>query len=71
MAMGDRGLACPVSFSDCFPEPSDFSAGAFHTRSAHKRSIHQPARCAPREGGLSPLSTEPLAERAGSQALLL
>ncbi len=41
MAMGDRGLALPRELSDCFPEPSDFSADAFHNRSAHTESIHE------------------------------
>ena len=35
MAMDDLGLALPRELSACFPEPSDFSADAFHNRSAH------------------------------------
>lgn len=41
MAMDDRGLALPRELSACFPEPSDFSADAFHNRSAHTQSIHE------------------------------
>ena len=39
--MSDRGLALPRELPVCFPEPSDFSAGAFHNRSAHTQSIHE------------------------------
>jgi hypothetical protein len=57
MAMGDRGLALPRELPVCFPEPSDFSADAFHNRSTHKESIHDARPDASGVGGLSPLST--------------
>ena len=39
--MSDRGLALPRELPVRFPEPPDFSVGAFHNRSAHTQSIHE------------------------------
>jgi hypothetical protein len=60
-----RPRAClPREFSDCFPEPPDFSADAFHNRSAHKQSIHERLRSASGKGGLIPaIHRRPAAER--------
>ena len=66
MAMGDRGLALPRELSVCFPEPPDFSAGAFHNRSAHTQSIHERRSGASGRRGLSPLSTGTSGGTAGS-----
>jgi len=55
MAMDDRGLALPRELPVCFPEPSDFSAGAFHNRSTHKESIHDGRPDASGRGRLIPI----------------
>jgi hypothetical protein len=51
------GLPCPREASACFPEPSDFSAGAFHNRASHSLSISEDASVARVRRCLSPLST--------------
>ena len=51
------GLPCPCETSACFPEPSDFSGGAFHNRASHILRIHEATSLARRRRRLSPIST--------------
>ena len=54
---GQPRACLPSELSGYFPEPPNFSAGAFHNQSAHKQTIHEAEACAFRNTPFSPLST--------------
>src|SRR3990170_706334 len=54
MAMGDRGLACPVSFPPVSRSCRISPPAPSTTGPPHKQTIHERARAAPRKEGIIP-----------------